>query len=148
MEMQMKRKHSWTRLQGESGTNWESTQETYTLPCIKLDSQWRFSVWYRELKFGVLWQPRGVGSWREGAYVYPWLLHVDVWQKHESVIGIHMSPPSWASLPPPTRSHPSRLWQSTRLSSLNHRANSHWLSISHILIYTFQCCSLSLPWAF
>ena len=34
--------------------------------------------------------------------------------QHESVIVIHMSPPSWTSLWPPTPSHPSRLSQSTR----------------------------------
>ena len=33
--------------------------------------------------------------------------------QHESAIGVHMSPPSWTSLPPPTPSHPSRLSQST-----------------------------------
>ena len=40
-----------------------------------------------------------------------------------------MFPPPWTSLPPPTPSHPSRLSQSTGLSSLIHTANSHWLSI-------------------
>ena len=34
--------------------------------------------------------------------------------QHESAISIHMSPPSWTSLLPPTPSHPSRLSQSTR----------------------------------
>ena len=31
--------------------------------------------------------------------------------QHESDIGVHMSPPSWTSLLPPTPSHPSRLSQ-------------------------------------
>ena len=53
--------------------------------------------------------------------------------QHESVIGTHMSPPSWTSLPPPTPSHPSRLLQSLSLSFLSHTANSHWL------FYTWQC---------
>ena len=35
---------------------------------------------------------------------------------HESAIDIHMSPPSWTSLPLPTPSHPSRLSQSTDLN--------------------------------
>ena len=39
-----------------------------------------------------------------------------------------MSPTSWASLPPPTPFHPSRLSQSPRLSFLRHTANSHLLS--------------------
>ena len=34
-------------------------------------------------------------------------------QQHESAIGVHISPPSWISLLPPTPSHPSRLSQST-----------------------------------
>ena len=38
--------------------------------------------------------------------------------QHVSVIGAHMSPPSWNSLPSPTLSHPSRLLQSSGLSSL------------------------------
>ena len=33
--------------------------------------------------------------------------------QHDSAIGIHMSPPSWTYLPPPSPSHPSRLSQST-----------------------------------
>ena len=57
--------------------------EIYTLPYVKLNNQWRFAVWSRELKSGVLWQPRGVewgGRW-EGAsrgrahmYIYSWFL--------------------------------------------------------------------------
>ena len=34
---------------------------------------------------------------------------VSVTHQHESAVGIHMSPPSWISLPPSTPSHPSRL---------------------------------------
>ena len=33
--------------------------------------------------------------------------------QHESAIGIHMTPPSWMSLTPPTPSHPTGLSQST-----------------------------------
>ena len=51
----------------------------------------------------------------------------------ESAIGIHMSPPSWTSLPPPSLVHPSRLLQSPSLSSLRHAANSHWLSLLHLV---------------
>ena len=35
--------------------------------------------------------------------------------QHKSAIGIHMSPPSWTFLRPPTPSRPSRLSQSTML---------------------------------
>ena len=43
--------------------------------------------------------------------------------QHESAIGIHTSPPSWTSLPPPTTFHPSILSQSTMLSSLSKTLN-------------------------
>ena len=75
-----------------------------------------------------------------------WLLYnvvlVSAIHQHESAIGIHMSSPSWTSLPPPTPSHPSRLSQSTGLSSLSHTANSHWQSILHMVMYMFPCYSL------
>ena len=32
--------------------------------------------------------------------------------------------------------------QSTGVSSLHHTANSHWLSVLHMVIFMFQCCSL------
>ena len=59
--------------------------------------------------------------------------------QHESAIGIHRSPPSWTSLPPPTPFNPSRLSQSHGLSSLSHTANSHQLSILHMVVYMFPC---------
>ena len=66
-----------------SGTNGESSMETYTLTC-KIDSQWEFAVWFKELKLGFCdnlegWD--GVGGGREGTYVYLRLMHIDVWQK-------------------------------------------------------------------
>ena len=45
-------------------------------------------------------------------------------QQHGSAINIHISPPSWASLPPPTPSVHSRLSQSARLGSLYYIATS------------------------
>ena len=54
--------------------------------------------------------------------------------QHESAIGIHTSPPFWTSLPSPSPSHPSRLSQSPCLSFLSHTANSHWLSIWHMVL--------------
>ena len=39
----------------------ESRTETYTLPYVKLDTQWKFAVWCRELKSSAVWQPKGVG---------------------------------------------------------------------------------------
>ena len=55
---------------------------------------------------------------------------------------IPMSPPSWISLSPPTASHTSRLSQSLGLSSLHQTANSHWLTILHMVVYMFPCYSL------
>ena len=43
----------------------------------------------------------------------------------------------------PPHPNPSRLSQSTALSSLLHTAKSHWLSLLHTVMYMFQCCSLS-----
>ena len=53
-----------------------------------------------------------------------------------------MSLPYWTSLPPSIPSHLSMLSQSTGLKSLSHTANSHWLSILHMVVYTFLCYSL------
>ena len=43
--------HSLVDPVGEE-TNGESSVEAYTLPYVKSDSQWKFSVWCRELKSG------------------------------------------------------------------------------------------------
>ena len=61
--------------------------------------------------------------------------------QHEPAIGMHMSPPSWTSLPSPSPFHQSRLLQSPCLSSLSDTANSHWLSVLHVVI-RFPCYSL------
>ena len=53
--------------------------------------------------------------------------------QHESGIDKHISPPFQTSLPSPAPSHPSRLIQNPCLSFLSHRANSHWLSILHMV---------------
>ena len=45
--------------------------------------------------------------------------------------------------PSPTPSHPSKLSENTRLSSLCHTANSHLLSILRIVMYTFPCYFLN-----
>ena len=63
-------------------------------------------------------------------------------RQHEWAVGIHMSPLSCTHLPSSPASHPFRWSQSTGLSSLHHAANSHWLSILHMVMYMFQCYSL------
>ena len=50
-------------------------------------------------------------------------------------IGIHISPPFWTSLLSPSPSYPYRLIQSPCLSFLSHTANSHWLSILHMVMF-------------
>ena len=62
-----------------------SNMETYITIC-KIDSQWEFTVWPKELKeVSASTQRGGVGREiggsfkREGTRVYLW--HVDVWQK-------------------------------------------------------------------
>ena len=72
-------------------------------------------------------------------FLINWWLHYNVVLisaicQYELAIGIHMSPPSWISLLPPTHSRPSRLLQSPSSSSLSHVAHSRGLSI-----YTCLC---------
>ena len=58
--------------------------ETYITIC-KIDSQQEFAVWLRELNRGSVSTLRGgmgreIGRRfkREGIYVFPWLIHVEV----------------------------------------------------------------------
>ena len=44
---------------------------------------------------------------------------ISVVHQHEFTLGVHLSLPSLISLPPPAPPHPSRLSQSTNLSSLS-----------------------------
>ena len=80
-----------------------------------------------------------------GAHLLYNIVLASATHQHESAIGIHMSPPSWTLLlPSPIPSHPSRLSQSTGLSSLCHIENSHSLSILHMVMSMFPCYSLNL----
>ena len=54
--------------------------ETY-ITIYKIESQWEFAVYLRELKQGLCnnlegWN--GEGGGREGTYIHLWLIHVDV----------------------------------------------------------------------
>jgi len=62
--------------------------------------------------------------------------------QHESILGIHMSPPFWTSLPLPTHPTPLGCHRALALGSLCYTLNFHWLSILHMVIYMFQCYSL------
>ena len=61
---------------------------------------------------------------------------------HESAMGVHVSPcpePSSHLSPHPIpQGHPS----ASALSTLSHATNLDWRSVSHMIIYRFQCCSL------
>ena len=61
--------------------------------------------------------------------------------QRESVIGIPVSLPSWALLPFPSP-HPSRWSQSTGFGLPVSYINSHWLSVLHMVMCMFPCCSL------
>ena len=59
----------------------QSNTETYITMC-KLESQWEFAFWLRNLKQGLCislegWDGRDMGGRfkREGMYVYLWLIH-------------------------------------------------------------------------
>ena len=60
---------------------------------------------------------------------------------------ILMSPPSWNSSHFLPHSTAPGYHRESDLSSMNHTANSHWLSILYMVMHMFQCYSLnsSLP---
>ena len=62
---------------------------------------------------------------------------------HQSALGRPVSPPSWASLPPPTPSLPSRCRRASGLSSLRHTAHFHWPSALHMVTCMSPCYSLN-----
>ena len=62
----------------------KSNMETYITIC-KIDSQREYSAWLRKLKQGLCinlegWDGEGLGGRfkREGIYVHPWLIRVEV----------------------------------------------------------------------
>ena len=89
-----------------------------------------------------------------GTHVHPWLIHVNVWQKplhycsgfcHKlAQISCrytcvpHPEPPSTPLPHPIPQGHPS----APALSTLSHASNLNWRSVSHMIIYMFQCYSL------
>ena len=55
---------------------------------------------------------------------------------------VNMCSPSWNSLPPPSLYYPSGHPSAPALSTLSHASNLDWWSVSHMIIYMFQCYSL------
>ena len=102
------------------------------------------------LQYSCLENPMDRGTWRATVHgvtksrTYH-IVMVSAIHQYESAIGIHEAPPSWTSFTPPTPTLPSRLLQSTGLSSLCHTANSQWLSILHMVIYVSMPLSLFVP---
>ena len=61
--------------------------------------------------------------------------------QHESTIGIHTSPPSGISLPPPTPPYPSKLLQSTGFQlPVSYSKFPPAVGFTHIHILISQCC--------
>ena len=65
---------------GEGEMYRESNMEIYNSIC-KIDTQWEFAVWLRELKQGLCDKLKGGMFWREETLVYLWLILANVWQK-------------------------------------------------------------------
>ena len=55
---------------------------------------------------------------------------------------IYMGSPSRSPLPPPSTSHPSGSSQCISPEHLSHASNLGWWSVSPLIVYLFQCCSL------
>ena len=55
---------------------------------------------------------------------------------------IYMCSPSRSPLLPPSPSHPSGSSQCTSPEHLSHASNLDWRSVSPLIVYLFQCCSL------
>ena len=62
--------------------------------------------------------------------------------QHELAIDIHVSTLSWIPFPPP---HPVPLGcpRAPTLGALLHASNLHWSSVLHMVIYMFECYSLT-----
>ena len=56
---------------------------------------------------------------------------------------IYMCSPSRSPLPPPSPSHPSGSSQCTSPEHLSYASNLGWWSVSPLIVYLFQCYSLS-----
>ena len=54
---------------------------------------------------------------------------------------VYMCSPSWTPLPPPSPSHPSGSSSAPALSTLSHALNLDRRSVSHMIIFVFQCYS-------
>ena len=67
-----------------------------------------------------------------------WFCHTLTWISHGCTCVPHPEPPSHLPPQPIPQGHPS----ATALSTLSHASNLDWRSVSHMVIYMFQCYSL------
>ena len=119
---------------------WDLSSPTRDQTCTPFIGKWNLNHWtIKEVP---------ISSYFFYLFIFNWIIalqhcvgfcHTSVWISHRNTL----FPPSWTSVPPPSPPHPSRLSQSTELSSLFHTANSHRLSVLHMAVYMFQCCSFS-----
>ena len=66
-----------------------------------------------------------------------WFCYTLTWICHECTCVPHPEPPSHLSPHPIPQGHPS----APALSTLSHALNLDWRSVSHMIIYMFQCYS-------
>ena len=67
--------------------------------------------------------------------------HTVTWISHGCACVLHPEPLSHLPPHPIPQGHPS----APALSTLSHASNLDWRSISHMIIYMFQCYSQSIP---
>ena len=69
---------------------------------------------------------------------YSGFCHTLTWTSHWCSCILHPEPPSYLPPNPIPQGHPS----APALSTRSYASNLDWRSISHMVIYMFQCCSL------
>ena len=89
-------------------------------------------------------ESQGRGAWWAAVYVVAQSrtrLMLLSSSRRESAMGVHVSPIK-NPLPPPSPPQPSGHPSAPALSALFHALNLDWHSVSHMVIYMFQCYSL------
>ena len=95
-------------------------------------------IYFFFLSFFIFFQVIFI-SWRLVTLQYcSGFCHTLAWISHGFTCVPHPEPASHL----PSRSHPSGSSQCTGLEHLSHAFNLDWWSVSHLVIYMFQCCSL------
>ena len=106
----------------------------------------RFDPWVRKIPWRRKWQPIPVlFLFKLYLFVFNWLMiasqywfefyHTSAWISHRCACLLFLEPSSYL----PTLPHPSSFLQSPGLSSLCPTANSHWLSILHMVVHMLPC---------